>query len=99
MILHFNGDLQNFDPDQIVGPDEFESMYRPIAATYDAERDMSTVTFAPASHDELEPQQITRLAFQRHQRMMLLWKEYIVGCGTGRAGREAVKRIMAGVYT
>lgn len=45
--LHYRGDRTNYDPDQVMGPDMFGGLWRPVRAEYDPAADMTTMYFLP----------------------------------------------------
>lgn len=46
-ILHFAGDVTDFDPKRIVGPDEYGGFWIPIKATYDPATNRTRMVHAP----------------------------------------------------
>lgn len=52
-IAHYPGDCTNFDPDHYVGADTAGAFYRPVAATYDAEADVTTIQYKPMALREM----------------------------------------------
>ena len=52
--LNYPGDCTAFDPDQILGPDIFGACYRPVAADYDPQTDVTTLTLVPIPPADLE---------------------------------------------
>lgn len=52
--LHYRGDHRQFDPDHIMGPDQFGAYYRPTAAQYDPDTDMTTLHLQVVPPAELQ---------------------------------------------
>ncbi len=52
-VLHYKGDLRDFDPAQLLGPDRDECFYAIVRVDYDIENDVSTATLRPIFGDEL----------------------------------------------
>lgn len=59
--LHYRGDHRNFDPDNIVGPDQFGAFYRAVAAEYDAEADQTTLHLQVVPPAELQQRMVDAL--------------------------------------
>lgn len=51
--LHYKGDVRDFDPNQILGPDMDQALYVISRVDYDAGNDMSTATLRPIYGEEL----------------------------------------------
>lgn len=63
--LHYRGNHTPFDGSQILGPDRDHALYSATAATYNPERDMTTVTVRPLTLEEKHTWVQQRLAEQR----------------------------------
>lgn len=79
---HYPGDCTNYDPRLVYGPDNCGSPgpreilghgahYRAVAATYNAETDMTTITFKP-----VPPKELAELAESIMARGKPLWEGY-----------------------
>lgn len=59
--LHYRGDHRQFDPDNIMGPDQFGAYYRAIAAEYDPEADRTTLHLQVVPPAELQQRMVDAL--------------------------------------
>lgn len=59
--LHYRGDHRQFDPDNIVGPDQFGAYYRAVAAEYDPVADMTTLQLQVVPPAELQQRMVDAL--------------------------------------
>ncbi|UXA06559.1 hypothetical protein KXD96_28250 (plasmid) [Mycobacterium sp. SMC-2] len=59
--LHYRGDHRQFDPDNIVGPDQFGAFYRAVAAEYDAEADRTALHLQVVPPAELQQRMLDAL--------------------------------------
>lgn len=73
-VLHYPGDRTRFDPDQTLGPDRFGACYAPVAATYDAATDRTTMQLRPLPPAELTERRKAAIAQQaERQRIATLF--------------------------
>ncbi|QBC87362.1 hypothetical protein [Mycobacterium avium] len=59
--LHYRGDHRNFDPDNIMGPDQFGAYYRPVAAEHDPAADLTTLHLQVVPPAELQQRMVDAL--------------------------------------
>lgn len=59
--LHYRGDHRQFDPDNIVGPDQFGAFYRAVAAEYDTAADRTTLHLQVVPPAELQQRMVDAL--------------------------------------
>ncbi|GAB4710615.1 hypothetical protein [Mycobacterium avium] len=59
--LHYRGDYRQFDPDNIMGPDQFGAYYRATAAEYDPDADMTTLHLQVVAPAELQQRMVDAL--------------------------------------
>ncbi|CQD03671.1 hypothetical protein BN000_00617 [Mycobacterium europaeum] len=59
--LHYRGDHRQFDPDNIMGPDQFGAFYRAVAAEYDAEADRTTLHLQVVPPAQLQQRMVEAL--------------------------------------
>lgn len=59
--LRYRGDQRNFDPDNIMGPDQFGAYYRATAAEYDTAADVTTLHLQVCTPAELQQRMVDAL--------------------------------------
>ncbi|EFG75267.1 hypothetical protein HMPREF0591_4830 [Mycobacterium parascrofulaceum ATCC BAA-614] len=59
--LHYRGDHRQFDPDNIVGPDQFGAFYRAVAAEYDPVADRTSLHLQVVPPAELQQRMVDAL--------------------------------------
>ena len=59
--LHYRGDRRQFDPDNIMGPDQFGAFYRAVAAEYDPDTDRTTLHLQVVAPAELQQRMVDAL--------------------------------------
>lgn len=59
--LHYRGDHRQFDPDHIMGHDQFGAYYRATAAEYDAAADLTTLHLQVVPPAELQQRMVDAL--------------------------------------
>ena len=59
--LHYRGDHRNFDPDNIVGPDQFDAFYRAVAAEYNPDSDRTALHLQVVPPAELQQRMVDAL--------------------------------------
>lgn len=59
--LHYRGDHRQFDPDNIMGPDQFGAYYRAVAAEYDPVADRTTLHLQVVPPAELQQRMLDAL--------------------------------------
>lgn len=70
-ILHYPGDVRNFDPRLLLGPDMYGAHYRIVMVDYDAKADRSTVTLRP-----IPPKELAEIAEKMFANARPLWNGY-----------------------